>query len=126
VRFVAADVAGLAGDRYDLVCVFDALHDMADPVGALRACHRLVTDEGCVLLLEPRARDRFTVPGDPLERFLYACSVLHCLPSGMSGDATGAVLRPPVLRGLAARAGFSALRPLPGGSRFHRLYRLDR
>ncbi len=133
-RFLEADISELSTvDAYDLVCAFDSLHDMAQPVAALRACRRLVAEHGCVLLLEPRAQERFTAPADLMERFIYACSLLHCLPIGISGAATagdggaatGAVLRPAMLRGFAAQAGFSAMHVLAGGSRFHRLYRLD-
>ncbi|WP_422768956.1 class I SAM-dependent methyltransferase [Plantactinospora sp. WMMC1484] len=128
VSYVEADAAALEGEPAALVCVLDSLHDMARPIEVLRAARRLVADGGCVLLLEPRADERFAAPADPVERFVYACSVLHCLPVAMSdpgAQPTGAVLRPPTLRALAARAGFSAMHVLPAGSRFHRLYRLN-
>lgn len=128
VTYAGADAATLTGEPANLVCVFDSLHDMAHPLQALQAARRLVADDGCVLLLEPRAAERFTAPADPVERFLYACSLLHCLPTAMSdpgAQPTGTVLRPPALRALAVRAGFAAMHVLPPGSRFHRLYRLN-
>jgi SAM-dependent methyltransferase len=128
VTFEVADMTGDAGGPYELICVFDALHDLPRPVEALTRCRAALTRGGVVLLLEPRAAERRAAPADPVERFLYMCSVLHCLPVGMYSQpsaATGALLRPAVLRGYAARAGFSALHVLSGGSRMHRLYRLE-
>ncbi|MEU5695068.1 class I SAM-dependent methyltransferase [Actinosynnema sp. NPDC020468] len=125
VRVRVRDVADPVPERYDLVCLFDALHDMPHPVEVLRACRALRTDRGAVLLMEPRAAHAFTAPGDEVERFLYAVSVLHCLPAGMRtrpSAATGAVLRPDRLREYARQAGFSDVEVLPARHRFHRLY----
>ncbi len=58
---VAFEVAGandFPGDRYDLLCIFDALHDMGDPVGAARHILRVLADDGARLLVEPQAGDR--------------------------------------------------------------------
>ena len=129
VGFAVRDAAepDLAG-RYDLVCLFDALHDMAQPVAVLRACRSLRREDGgCVLLMEPRAAERAAAPADEIERFLYAVSVLHCLPVGRSEQpsaATGTVLRPAAVQALAREAGFDRAVPLPVEHRFHRLYRL--
>jgi 2-polyprenyl-3-methyl-5-hydroxy-6-metoxy-1,4-benzoquinol methylase len=119
----AADPA-LSG-TYDLVCVFDSLHDMPRPVEVLRSCRRLRADGGSVLLLEPKAAHAYTAPGDEVERFLYAVSVLHCLPVGMSEQpsaSTGTLLRPDTLRDYARAAGFTDVEILPVQHRFHRLY----
>jgi len=116
----------LAG-RYDLVCVFDALHDMARPVEVLRACRRIRADRGAVLLMEPNVATRFTAPANETERFFYAISVLHCLPVGLSEQpsaGTGTVLRPGQVLEYARSAGFTEARILPVEYRFHRLYRL--
>lgn len=127
VTFAVRDVAdGLDGD-YDLVCVLDALHDMARPVEVLRACREMVRAGGAVLLMEPRVTERFTAPAKDVERFIYSVSLLHCLPSGLAEQpsaATGAVIRPPVVRDYAHRAGFADAQALPAEHTFHRLYRL--
>ena len=112
---------------YALTCIFDALHDMARPVEALRACHALLDGEGEALLLEPNAADAFTAPATETERFLYAISLLHCLPVGLSEQpsvATGTLLRPATLRAYAAEAGFPTVSTVPIENRFYRLYRL--
>jgi 2-polyprenyl-3-methyl-5-hydroxy-6-metoxy-1,4-benzoquinol methylase len=128
VRFSAGDVAGdgVAG-RYDLVCVLDALHDMARPVEVLRTCRQLAAGTGTVLLMEPRVDETAAAPAGELERFQYACSVLHCLPVGLAEQpsaATGTVMRPSTVRRYAAEAGFARVVTLPVEHRFHRLYRL--
>ncbi|QOC91674.1 class I SAM-dependent methyltransferase [Micromonospora craniellae] len=128
VSFAARDAADpdLAG-TYDLVCLFDALHEIARPVEVLRACRRLCADGGSVLVLDARVAERFAAPADEIERFQYATSVLHCLPACRSQQpsaGTGTVLRPDAVRDLAAEAGFAAVTQLPIDDRFHRLYRL--
>lgn len=129
VRFAVGDAADLPGrGAYHLVCVFDSLHDMPQPAGVLRCCRALCAPQAAVLLMEPRAAPSFEAPGDETERFLYAISVLHCLPVGLHSQpsaATGTVLRPSVVQDLAAQAGFRQARILPAEHRFHRLYRLD-
>jgi 2-polyprenyl-3-methyl-5-hydroxy-6-metoxy-1,4-benzoquinol methylase len=130
VRFTAEDAAGLAGaDGYDLVCLLDALHDMARPVEVLAACRRMVAGRaGTVLLMEPRVAEEFTAPAREIERFMYAVSLLHCLPAGLSEQpsaATGAMIRPSVVDGYAREAGFSRVEILPVEHTFHRLYRLS-
>ncbi|MEW2590363.1 methyltransferase domain-containing protein [Micromonospora aurantiaca] len=134
VVFTVADVAERPGaERGDLVCVFDALHDMSRPVRVLTAARDLLRPGGCVLLMEPRVGERFTAPAGEVERFMYAVSVLHCLPVGLTGDGddggapagTGTVMRPDTVRRYAERAGFAATTVLPVEHRFHRLYRLD-
>ncbi|MFE9119885.1 class I SAM-dependent methyltransferase [Streptomyces sp. NPDC007172] len=116
----------LAG-RYDLVCVFDALHDMARPVEVLRSCRALLAPGGSVLLMEPNVGERFTAPASETERFQYAVSLLHCLPVGMAEQpsaATGTVMRPGTVRSYASEAGFARVRVLPVRHTFHRLYQL--
>jgi 2-polyprenyl-3-methyl-5-hydroxy-6-metoxy-1,4-benzoquinol methylase len=128
VEFEVRDAADpdLAG-RYDLVCVFDALHDMARPVDVLRACRSLLAPDGTVLLMEPNVGEHFTAPAPETERFQYAVSLLHCLPVGMAEEgsaATGTVMRPATVRAYAAEAGFRQVKVLPVRHTFHRLYRL--
>jgi 2-polyprenyl-3-methyl-5-hydroxy-6-metoxy-1,4-benzoquinol methylase len=129
VHFSTCDAANaeLAGN-YDVVCVFDALHDMARPVDVLRTCRRICSAGGSVLLMEPRVNEAFTAPAGDLERFMYACSVLHCLPVGLAerpSAATGAVMRPSTVRRYAAQAGFSRVELFELKHPFHRLYRLQ-
>jgi SAM-dependent methyltransferase len=126
VRFVRGDAASpaLASARYDLVTVFEALHDMSDPVGVLTAARALLAPGGSVLVADERVADSFTAPGDDVERLYYGFSLTHCLPVGLPGAGTGAVMRSETVEEYAASAGFSRLDVLPIDNDFWRFYRL--
>lgn len=133
VEFSTGDAAEAGPDgprgrqgRHQLVCVFDALHDMPAPVEVLRACREMLCPGGVVLLMEPSVGERFTSSPTDSERFHYAVSVLHCLPVGMSqtpSAATGTVMRPDTVRRYAHDAGLDT-QVIDLGHPFHRLYRL--
>jgi SAM-dependent methyltransferase len=111
---------------HDLVCLFDALHELARPVEVLRRC-RALSAGGTVLVMDARVAEAFDAPADEIERFQYATSVLHCLPACLAEQpsaGTGTVLRPGMVRDYAAAAGFSRVEVIPIDDRFHRLYRL--
>ena len=121
----AAD-AGLAG-RYDLVTIFEALHDMSYPVEVLRAARGLLADGGVVFIGDERTEDAFTAPASEAERLFYGFSVFHCLPVGMVGEGaagTGTVIRPDTVRRYAEEAGFSSCEVLPIENDFWRFYLL--
>jgi 2-polyprenyl-3-methyl-5-hydroxy-6-metoxy-1,4-benzoquinol methylase len=129
VTFQVADAADprLSG-RYDLVTVFEAIHDMSRPVDALRGIRALLADGGVALVADERVADSFTAPGDEVERLMYAWSVLHCLPVGMAEQpsaATGTVMRADTLREYAREAGFASVEELPIENDFWRFYRLE-
>lgn len=130
VRFEISDASRTtAGQRrYDLVLAVEMLHDVPDPVGVLRTMRALRADGGAVLVADERVADTFTAPGDELERFCYAASVLHCLPVGMVEDdsaATGTVMRAGTLRRYATAAGFADVQVLPVEHMQFRLYLLE-
>jgi ubiquinone/menaquinone biosynthesis C-methylase UbiE len=128
VSFAQGDAGSLAGpERYDLVCVFEALHDMADPVAALRAARGMLAPGGAILIGDERVAERFAAPGDEVERLNYGFSVLHCLPAtraeGTAVEA-GTVLRPDTVREYAERAGCTST-VLPIAHDLWRFYRVD-
>jgi 2-polyprenyl-3-methyl-5-hydroxy-6-metoxy-1,4-benzoquinol methylase len=114
-------------EHYDLVTIFEALHDMSRPVDALRAARGMLGAGGSVLVADERVEDEFTAPAPERDRYAYAWSVLSCLPGAM-GDpqtaATGAVMRSSTLRRYAAEAGFRDVEILPIETEFWRFYRL--
>ena len=118
VSFEVQDAADpkLAG-RYDLVTIFEALHDMGRPVEALRAARALLADEGSLVIMDERVADTFTAPGGEVEQLMYGCRILHCLPVGLADHeqsaATGTVFRTDILRRYAAEAGFPDVEVLP-------------
>jgi 2-polyprenyl-3-methyl-5-hydroxy-6-metoxy-1,4-benzoquinol methylase len=129
VAFEVRDAADPAlNGGYDLVTVFEAVHDMSHPVEALRAMRALLADGGCAIVADERVAEEFTAPGDELERVMYGFSVLHCLAVGMDDEgsaATGTAIRPATLRGYALAAGFARMEVLPIDNDFWRFYRFD-
>jgi 2-polyprenyl-3-methyl-5-hydroxy-6-metoxy-1,4-benzoquinol methylase len=128
VTFEVRDAADprLAG-AYDLVTAFETVHDMSNPVGALRAMRALAREGGAVVVMDEKAAEEFSAPGDELERFLYGWSAVHCLPVGMVDSpsaATGTVMRPSRLRSYALAAGFADIEILPVENDSWRFYRL--
>jgi SAM-dependent methyltransferase len=129
VRFHLQD-AGEAepAGAYDLALAVECIHDMPDPVSVLAAMRRLVGDGGTVLVVDEKVADRFTAPGDDVERYMYGFSILHCLPAGMveqPSAGTGTVMRSDTLRDYAGRAGFRTVDVLPIDHDFFRFYRLS-
>jgi 2-polyprenyl-3-methyl-5-hydroxy-6-metoxy-1,4-benzoquinol methylase len=115
------------GGTYELVTIFEALHDMNHPVEALRTARASLTEGGSVVIADERVADRFSPPGDELERLNYGFSILHCLAVGLldqDSAGTGTVIRPDTVRAYAAEAGFSRVDVLPIEHDFWRFYRL--
>ncbi|HEY8471023.1 MAG TPA: class I SAM-dependent methyltransferase [Natronosporangium sp.] len=128
VTFTNADAASLNGNgSYQLVCVFEAFHDMADPIATLRAARALLAPGGAVLIGDERVAERFAPNGDWLEQLNYGFSVLHCLPAtraeGTAVEA-GTVIRPGTVAQYAEKAGFRST-VLPIEHDLWRFYRLD-
>jgi SAM-dependent methyltransferase len=114
-RFQVASAHAYPGSGYDLVAIFDALHDMGDPVGTAAHIHQTLAPEGTFLLVEPYANDRLEDNLTPVGRAYYAASTLLCVPHSLSepvGLALGAQAGEQRLREVATAAGFS---------RFHRV-----
>lgn len=118
-----ADLMG----RYDLVTAFECVHDMSNPVGALKTMKRLAGERGAVLIVDERVGDRFTAQGNDIEWMMYGWSILHCLPAGMvdkPSAETGTVMRADTLRAYAHQAGFRSVEILPIENVFFQFYRL--
>ena len=127
VRFEVRDVTDPSfEDRYDLAITCEVIHDLADPVAALAALRRVTRDEGAVLVIDERTAESFAPSGDPIERLLYAFSILHCLPAGRDAAAsvaTGTVMRPDVFERYAIEAGFATVEVLDIEHPMFRFYR---
>lgn len=130
VAYALSDASELAtSGPYDLICVFEALHDMAHPAEVLAAARAALAEDGAVLVADERVAEQFTAPGDPVERIMYGWSVSHCLPaSRVEADsaALGTALRPSTVRDLGAKAGFGQFETLPIENDFFRFYLLRR
>jgi SAM-dependent methyltransferase len=126
VAFHCQDAANaeLSG-RYDLVTIFEALHDMSYPVDGLRTARLLLSEGGCVFVGDEKAAKRFALDAGDVERLNYGFSVLHCLPVGMVGEnaaGTGTVMREDTVRGYAEQAGFAECEVAPIESDVWRFY----
>lgn len=111
---------------YDVVLMFEALHDMGDPITPLQTFRRLVAPDGIAVVVDEKVQDTFTAPGDEIERFMALSSVLWCLPQGLADgpDAHGTLLRTPELVAYAKKAGWSDVETLPIEAMTWRFYRL--
>lgn len=128
VTFHLANAASspIAGS-YDLVCAFECIHDMADPVSALAWMRHLVNDSGTVLVVDERTPDAFGAPGTLIDRYLYTASVLHCLPASRSESpsaATGTIIRSHILAEYAHQAGYARTEILDIDHPFWKFYQL--
>ena len=86
IRFEVASAAGFPGKGYDLVTMFDCLHDMGDPVGAARHVLEALAPDGTWMIVEPLAGDTVQDNLNPLGRAYYAFSNFLCTPSSLSQE----------------------------------------
>jgi 2-polyprenyl-3-methyl-5-hydroxy-6-metoxy-1,4-benzoquinol methylase len=113
VSFEVSEAKALGGGPYDLVCVFDALHDMGDPVGAARRVRSQLADDGTWLVVEPMAGDAVEDNLNPVGRVFYAGSTMLCTPASLSqevGLALGAQAGERRLAEVLHEGGFSRVR----------------
>jgi SAM-dependent methyltransferase len=113
VSFDVLAAADLPAEGYDLVCFFDALHDMGDPVSAAAAARRALAPDGVLMVVEPRAGDDIDANINPVSRLFYAGSTFLCTPSALSqegGHALGAQAGPAAITQVLHDAGFEHVR----------------
>ena len=112
-RFVVADAKNYQERDFDLLCFFDCLHDMGNPVGAARHAYEALKANGSVLLVEPFANDRLEDNLNPVGRMFYAASTFVCTPNSLSqevGLGLGAQAGEARLRQVFLEAGFTQFR----------------
>jgi 2-polyprenyl-3-methyl-5-hydroxy-6-metoxy-1,4-benzoquinol methylase len=113
VRFETAAAASDHGDGYDLVTMFDCLHDMGDPVGAARQVHRTLAPDGTWMIVEPMAGDRVEDNLNPVGRAFYGFSTFLCTPASLSqevGLALGAQAGEARIGDVVSAGGFTRFR----------------
>jgi 2-polyprenyl-3-methyl-5-hydroxy-6-metoxy-1,4-benzoquinol methylase len=111
--FDVAPAEDLPGHGYDLVCLFDALHDMGDPVGVARHIRQALAPDGTLLLVEPNAGDALEQNLNPVGRAYYGLSTVICTPGSLAqevGLGLGAQAGERQLATLLREAGFSHVR----------------
>lgn len=113
VTFQVAKAKEYPGTDYDLVCFFDCLHDMGDPVGAVAHAASSLAKDGTLMLVEPAAGDSLEDNLNPVGRLYYACSTMLCTPSSLSqevGLGLGAQAGEARLREVVTKGGFASFR----------------
>lgn len=112
VEFRRADARSYTGTGYDLVCFFDTLHDLGDPVGAARRAYEALAEDGTLMVVEPSAGDAVTENLGPIGRLYYSASTTICVAHSRSEDvglALGAQAGPARLTAVLAEAGFGSV-----------------
>jgi ubiquinone/menaquinone biosynthesis C-methylase UbiE len=111
--FEVASAADFEGSSYDLVAIFDALHDMPDPLSAAKHIRAALADDGTFLLVEPYAEDNVEDNLNPVGRVFYNASTVICVAHSMTEDpktALGAQAGEASLIELLREAGFTRIR----------------
>lgn len=124
VRFEVATATDFSGDGYELVTMFDCLHDMGDPIGAARYVRDVIAPDGTWMIVEPTAGDRVEDNFNPVGRAYYGFSTLLCTPASLSqppGAALGTQAGPARIRDVTSQAGFTRFR-LAAQTPFNNVY----
>jgi SAM-dependent methyltransferase len=114
VRFEVASAQDFPGSGYDVVAMFDCLHDMGDPAGASAHVRSSLAADGCWLIVEPFANDRLEDNLNPVGRIFYSASSFICTPASRAQKGA---------RCLGAQAGEARIREVVtegGFTRFRR------
>jgi SAM-dependent methyltransferase len=113
ITFEVASAKDYPGGDYDLVCVFDCLHDMGDPVGASAHVLRTLDPDGTWMIVEPFANDRVEENLNPVGRVFYGASTVICTPASLAqevGLALGAQAGEARLTEVLKQGGFTRVR----------------
>jgi len=113
VNFEVVKAKEFPGKDYDLVTVFDCLHDMGDPVGAARHVRSSLRDDGTWMIVEPFAHDELKDNLNPVGRVYYSFSTLLCTPCSRSQEVAlclGAQSGEKRIREVVTSAGFTRFR----------------
>ena len=113
VTFDVAKAKEFPGKDYDLVAVFDCLHDMGDPIGAAAHVRQSLAKDGTWMIVEPFANDQLKDNLNPVGRVYYSFSTLLCTPCSRSqevGLCLGAQAGEARIRDVVTSAGFKRFR----------------
>lgn len=119
VRFETAAAKEIAEGDYDLITMFDCLHDMGDPRGCARHIHEILKPDGTWMLVEPMAGDKPEENMNPIGRLYYNASTMICVPTSLDqevGEGLGAQAGEATLSTLIHDAGFRRVRRATEGS----------
>lgn len=112
VRFEVSTAKDIADRDFDLVTMFDCLHDMGDPRGCAAHLRKMVKPDGSVMIVEPVAKDRPEDNMNPVGRLYYNASTMVCVPTSLDQE---------VGEGLGAQAGYAKITEVVGSGGFTRV-----
>jgi SAM-dependent methyltransferase len=114
VRFETRAAKDIDEDGFDLITLFDCLHDMGDPSGCAQHLASLLNPDGTLMLVEPMAADDVAENvGNPVSRLYYNGSTMICCPTSLAqevGMALGAQAGEATLTAILNEAGFTRVR----------------
>jgi SAM-dependent methyltransferase len=114
VRFETAKAKEIAESGFDLVTMFDCLHDMGDPRGCAAHVRNILKEDGTWMIVEPVASDRTEENMNPVSRLYYNASTMICVPTSLDQE---------VGEGLGAQAGQAKITEVVRGGGFARVRR---
>ncbi len=102
------------GEKFDLITVCDAVHDLAEPVKTLQELRELLTPGGTLFIIEPKAADGLEDNRNPVATMFYGFSIFHCMTQSLAagGPGLGTCLGPAGTERIVREAGFSGFRIL--------------
>jgi 2-polyprenyl-3-methyl-5-hydroxy-6-metoxy-1,4-benzoquinol methylase len=127
--FITAPADQIPNDRkYDLICTFDCIHDMVDPLATLKAIREALAPDGVYLWSEPNASANAHENRNPVGRAFHAISPLHCMTVSLAHDGAGlgTVIGEAGARALAEQAGFKSFEKLAIENPFNQFFALAR
>ena len=100
------------GNDYDLITFFDCLHDMGDPIGAMKFAKQSLKPDGTCMIIEPMANDKVEDNLNLVGRIYYAASTVVCVPNSLAdnGPALGAQAGEKKIKEISEAAGFTQFR----------------
>jgi SAM-dependent methyltransferase len=112
VTFEISDARSIPDEQFDLICFFDCLHDMGDPVGAIRRAAEVLAQGGSALIVEPMAGNTVEENFNPIGRTFAAASTLCCTSNSLAlnGPALGAVAPEEAIRDTVVAGGLKQFR----------------
>ena len=113
VRFEVASAKDIAEQGFDLITMYDCLHDMGDPRGCAAHMRHILADGGSWMIVEPIAGDRPEDNMNPVGRLYYNASTMICVPTSLDqevGEGLGAQAGEKRLGGIIRQGGFASVR----------------
>jgi len=112
IEFKSVSANESIGNDYDFITFFDCLHDMGDPIGAMKFAKQSLKPDGSCMIVEPMANDNLKDNLNLVGRVYYAASTLVCVPNSLAdnGPGLGAQAGEKRIKEVAEKAGFTRFR----------------